>query len=182
MNGLSTSGYRVFLLVCVCVDLASAQVLEPGQRLRVATDSLPGDPVVGELLRVGEDSLVLLHGGSPLTLSRSSISEIEVATGTHRHTLRGALVGSLAVGVALGQDMLRKPGQCSGSGNYGQLCALFLTGAMAGGAALGAVIGAAIRHDDWSRVSFDGVHAGIVKSAHRRRTILLAISFRPLRW
>ena len=68
---------------------ATAQVPEPGQRVRIWAGDLAGDPWVGEVLRIEEDSLVLLRDGAPWSLSRSSIASIEVASGTHRHTLRG---------------------------------------------------------------------------------------------
>lgn len=179
MKALGTCRYLMPLAFCIFTPSVAAQTLEPGQRVRISTRDLGSAPLVGEVVRVEQDSLVLQSDGAPWSLARSSIVGVEVASGAHRHTLRGALVGSLAVGAALGQDMLRKPGQCSGSGNYGQLCALFLAGAMVGGAVVGGIIGAAIRHDDWISVSLEAPHAWSPGRTHLLAPLLVAISIRP---
>jgi len=179
---MNTLGSRCFLLSLLCnvlVSPAAGQEVEPGQRVRVTAADLTNGRLVAEVVRVDGDSLVLRRDGAIRALPRSSIEAIEMASGSHRHTLRGALVGGVTTGIVLGQDMLRTPGQCSGSGNYGQLCALFLAGAMAGGAVAGAIIGTAVRHDDWVSLSLDTSHAGLVGSPHYRRTMLFSVSIRP---
>lgn len=72
----------------------------------------------------------------------------QAAPSRHHHAVTGAVVGGLAAGVIVGQDMLRKPSQCRGSGNYGEMCAWILAGSVAAGALVGATIGYFIRHDD----------------------------------
>lgn len=77
----------------------------------------------------------------------------QTAPTRHHHAVTGAVVGGLAAGVIVGQDMLRKPSQCRGSGNYGQTCALILGGSVVAGALVGATVGYFVRHDDRVAVS-----------------------------
>ena len=147
---------RVLILVLACLvwtQMATAQELVPGQRLRITGPKPEPNKMVGKLVWADQDSLVLESDGSVWALPRSDIALIERHAGRHGHTIAGALIGGLAAGVIVGQDMLRKPGQCRGSGNYGELCAYFLAGSVVGGAGLGALVGVAIRHDDWIPVS-----------------------------
>lgn len=171
---ITPAGRRCLLAIIFALEPVpgAGQSPEPGQRVRVTAPELSGGSVVAEFRRFDGDALVIERDEVLRTLPRASITSMEVSTGRHRHVLAGALVGGGAVGVVLGQDMLRKPGQCSGSGNYGQLCALFLTAAIAGGAAAGAIVGAFVRHDDWISVSFDAAHAGAAPGPGRHRLVL----------
>lgn len=66
--------------------------------------------------------------------------------GERNHDVRnGMLIGGVAALLLVGQDMLRNPQQCRGSGNYGQVCAAILTGSTLGGVAVGAAIGFLVR-------------------------------------
>jgi len=95
------------------------------------------------------DSLVVLLGTQRRVIPVESVESVERVSGRHGHTVRGALIGGLAVGGVVGAGMLSNPQQCRGSGNYGQLCAVLLGATTLGGAAVGALIGTLIRHDDW---------------------------------
>ena len=151
MVGLvGTTGRFIPLLLCfLWTPAAMAQVLTPGQRIRVTTPEYQRERFVGELLRLDQDSLVLESDGERRALSRPVVTLVETFGGRHGHTKRGALFGGLLVGVAGALEWNRNPSQCEGSGNYRQVCAIVLVGAVLAGAGLGALVGTAIRHDDW---------------------------------
>ena len=142
-------------LCFVWTPVATAQVPRPGQRLRITAPTFQTGHVVGGLVRLDRDSLVLERDGQPWAVPRELVTRAETFNGTHGRALRGALIGGLAVAAFLGQDMLRNPSACEGSGNYGQLCAILLVGSALAGAGVGALIGTAIRRDDWIEVSLE---------------------------
>ncbi len=145
-----TSGWLIPLLLCfLWTSTATAQLLTPGQRIRVTAPEYQSERLVGELLRLDRDSLVLESDGERRALSRPVVTLVETFGGRHGHTGYGALIGGLLVGVAGGLEWRRNPSQCQGSGNYEQVCAIVLGAAVLAGVALGALIGTAIRHDDW---------------------------------
>ena len=175
-------GFRWCLLPLVIALLpppVRAQTPDPGVPVRLTSTAPAGDRLVADLVRIDQDSVVVERGGAYWAFPRWAVTDIEVLGGEHRHTLRGALVGSLSVGVALGQDMLRKPSQCEGSGNYGQLCALFLVGAMAGGAVVGALVGAVVRHDEWVSVSLETTDTASGATRDLHRPPLMMVVFTP---
>ena len=131
----------------------AAQALEPGQRVRLAAPSMGLERFEGRLVRLDGDSLGVMAGDGLRTVPRSAVSGLERYDGVGRRTGRGALVGAAVVAAFVAQDILRKPEQCRGSGNYGQRCTAVLTLSTAAGAGLGALIGAAIRHERWVPVS-----------------------------
>ncbi len=157
------------LLYVLWTPAAAAQVLTPGERIRVTVPEVRLERLVGKLLRLDQDSLVVESKGRRWTLPRHGVTELETSGDRHRHTWRGALIGGLLVGGFVGQDMLRKPGQCQGSGPYGALCVAVLTGSFLAGAGVGASVGTVIRHDEWIPVSLGS--AGLSPPASARRSV-----------
>lgn len=168
MVGVRRSSSRLIpVLLCVLwTPGAAAQVLTPGERIRVTVPEVQLERLVGELLRLDQDCLVVESKGRRWTLPRHGVTELETLGGRHGHALRGALIGGLLAGGFVGQDMLRKPGQCEGSGPYGERCVAFLAGSFLAGAGLGALVGTAIRHDEWRPVSLGSAGLG-PRSARR---------------
>lgn len=130
---------------------ASAQVLTPGERIRVTVPEAQLERLVGELLTLDQDSLVVESKGKRWTLPRAGVTEVERFGGTHGHTGRGALIGGVLVGGFAGLAVLSNLGQCEG--DYGALCTAFVTDSFLAGAAVGALVGTLIRHDEWIPVS-----------------------------
>ena len=152
--------HRVVAIACFLLpavaSTATAQVITPGQRIRITAPERQLEGIRGELLRLDQDSLVLASDGQRLSLPRNIVT-VETFGGRHGHALIGALIGAAAVGVAGAVEWRSNPSQCQGSGNYEAICAMALGAAVLGGALLGTLVGAVIRHDDWMPVSLDSV-------------------------
>lgn len=157
--GTASRGFVNRCLPPVCLlllwtQVAAGQELAPGERVRVTTTGPEPVVAVGQLVRLDGDSLGVETAGGRLTMSARDVI-VERSEGYHRHTLAGAGIGALLVGGVLAFDYRRSPGQCEGSGNYGQLCAIVLALGVVAGAGLGALVGTAIRHEDWLSISLD---------------------------
>lgn len=129
-----------------------AQGLEPGHRIRVTAPSVLGERQVGQLVWVDVDSLVLASeaGTAPQrwVFPPESITRLEASQGRHGHPGRGFLIGA-GVGLIGGLMGISGEGTCTGSGNYGELCAMLVVGSTLGGGLLGLLIGAAARTERW---------------------------------
>ena len=142
-----TSGRLIPLLLCfLWSPVATAQVLTLGQRIRVTTPEYQRERFVGELLRFDQDSLVLESDGERQALSRPVVTLVETFGGRHGHAGYGALIGGLLVGGSIGIAWIADPSGCDG---YESICAVSVSAGALAGAGLGALIGTAIRHDDW---------------------------------
>lgn len=87
--------------------------------------------------------------------------------GTHNHAVGGAVLGGLLGGIIVGQDMIRKPSQCQGSGNYGQMCAAIVIAGVASGSILGALIGRRIRHENDLNLSVAATPTGLSPGSYQ---------------
>ena len=153
-----TSGRLIPLLFCfLWTSTATAQVLTPGQRIRVTAPEYQSERLVGELLRLDQDSLVLESDGERQALSRPVVTLVETFGGRHGHTGYGALIGGLLLGGAAGLAWQQNPQDCRDSD--AAICTVILGAAVLVGAGLGALIGMAIRHDDWIPLSSGSVGA-----------------------
>jgi len=129
-----------------------SQALEPGQRIRVTAPDVLAERQVGQLLWLDVDSLVLGSVSAPITqrwvIPPESITQLEASEGRHGHAGRGFFLGA-GVGLVGGLIGISGQGTCTGSGNYGEMCAMIVTGSAITGGLLGLLIGAATRSERW---------------------------------
>lgn len=146
----------VALALLLAAGPASAQQLQPGQRIRVTAPELKLERAVGELRWVDRDSLVLDTPAAHLALPTGLVQQVEVSRGRKGHTLLGTAIGA-GVGLAAG-FLLFAPGssECTGSGDYEEYCMWYRAGAMVGGAVVGALTGTLIRSERWEPIPLPG--------------------------
>ena len=144
-----------------------AQELPPlplGARVRVsvARGALPGlaerERVTGTLMRLPPDSLVVYDDAllASVAVHHNVIRQLELSRGVHGHAGGGALIGlavGLVGGVATGL-LLCSGGDCvDDDGNWtATVAGLLGLGGAAAGTGIGALTGALIRHEGWTRV------------------------------
>jgi hypothetical protein len=131
----------------------SAARPEPGQRVRVTVPTARPPSQTGTLVSLTSDTIVLRAAEADrLAFPLAAVTSVERSHGVRGHALDGAVyggqVGLIAVllGFAAGQWIA----------GDAQSLAVF-AGCMAGGA----VIGAAVRTEDWRRVPMHSAHAGL---------------------
>lgn len=133
----------------------SAQTPEVGQRIRVTAPEVLTERRVGQLLWLDRDSLVLAGADAApperWVVPAEAITRLEVFEGRRAHAASGFLIGA-GTGLAVGLIGISGDGTCSGSGNYGELCAIFVTGTTLAGGVLGLLIGAVVRTDRWNSI------------------------------
>ena len=129
-----------------------AQGLEPGQRIRVTAPDVLAERQVGQLLWLDVDSLVLESASAAVpqrwVIPPESITQLEASQGRRGHAGKGFLIGA-GVGLVGGLIGISGQGTCTGSGNYGEFCAIIVTGSTITGGLLGLLIGAATRSERW---------------------------------
>jgi hypothetical protein len=146
--------------------------LAVGNRVRLL--SADTGPIKGTLLALDDASLVLAsEDGARLTVGRDSITQLELGVGSHRHTLRGLLTGA-AVGVAVAISPIDADDCGMTSVNYCSRGDAIGSGIVA--AALGALVGWAIKSDRWAPVTLDvsGIDPASGRSAQVRLGVRLA--------
>lgn len=136
--------------------------LPVGARVRVQTQSAPGDWIKGVLAGADAESIALVPDGAPplgpnqLRLPRQAVTRFELVTGTTRHWLRGLVIGAV-LGVAMGFAIDVDPERCEFDDNYA--CSRGEAVALVGGtsAVLGAGVGAFFKKDVWTPVGLDAL-------------------------
>lgn len=134
-----------------------------GERVRLTYRPGPHARVerfVGRLTQANSDSLSVHGDDHSIVVPLPRVDQLEISRGQTSHTGTGALVGLIGGGVILGAIAASSASECEG------LCIgptepepLFLIGALVGGlggAAVGALMGSAIRVDRWEQVPLDG--------------------------
>lgn len=133
--------------------------LTEGARVRLVSATLPTDHQLARIISASNDTVVFRSDAYPVTrsLALRDIERIEVSTGSHRRTGKGALIG-IAIGVVGGAALGAATfSPCKGfcvlpetrAGDAGIGAAFFGT---LGGLA-GAVIGALHTEEDWKPVT-----------------------------
>jgi hypothetical protein len=114
------------------------------------------------VLEVQPDALVVrLGSGVPQRIPTSGLKRLEVARGRRGHVLQGALIGfvpGFAFGAYAGRAL-----DCSDQGSdCTELDAAVATGLMLGGlsAAVGGLVGLAVRGDRWQKVELSASRPG----------------------
>ena len=136
--------------------------LPVGVRVRIRTQSAPGDWIKGVLANADSGAIALVPEGAPplgpnqLRLPRESVTRLEIVTGTKRHWLRGLVTGA-ALGVAMGFAVDVDPVRCEFDDNYA--CSRGEAVGLLGGfsAVVGAGIGGLVKKDVWTPVGLDAL-------------------------
>jgi len=152
----------VFAAAAGAQDEPPTLELPVGVRVRIRTQSAPGDWIRGVLAGADSRSVALVPEGAPpigpnqLRLPRESVTRLEIVTGTERHWLRGLVIGA-ALGVAMGFAIDVDPERCEFDDNYA--CSRGEAVALVGGtsAVIGASIGALFKKDVWTPVGLDAL-------------------------
>ena len=144
---------------------APEAMVQPGSRIRILSPVFGDKKQTATVISSSPESLVfrLSSGSEPQTLSTSTITRMDISTGTRSHKLKGALIGlatGALVGGIVGYATYQKPTCKDPNGGFGCFGIDFGPGgdaAFAAGAAgilgtfAGMLIGA--RHtDNWTPV------------------------------
>jgi hypothetical protein len=131
---------------------AQAPAVEPGDRVRVTLEA--DGRIVGDLARFDEAELFLIDGRGGRSIRLDHIARIERRIGRNDYIGRGALIGG-GIAFALGGSFgaLVVTGLCEEASGCGEdiIPAILVVGGIAGagGALVGAGIGALASHDIW---------------------------------
>ena len=137
-------------MALLLVSPAQAQEPDPapllGQRVRVSTPS--GPSVTGRLVEQDGTRLVVSDAKGSLTaIPVADVSRLEVSAGRKSKALLGAVIGAA---VGLGVGLWAATTWCAESGCDNEAGGVLVLGA--GGAGLGALVGAAIKIEKWQPV------------------------------
>lgn len=152
---------RQLVIVLVGAMLGSplsltAQGLEPGQRIRVTAPEVFMERQAGQLVWFDVDSLVLASTNAQRWVVPSlAITQLEASQGRRGHAGRGFLIGA-GVGLVAGLIGISGEGTCTGSGNYGEFCAIIVTGSTLAGGFLGLLFGDIARTERWATIPLVG--------------------------
>jgi hypothetical protein len=161
-------------LVAMVTSQGTAQdVGHLGPRVRVRVWTPLNEPQVGTLIDLRRDTLLLeTEEADTVHIARAAVTRFEVSQGRRSHVGQGVLIGAVAAGATgylLGKG-LDHTSVCT-SGCEWAVAAPFA----AGGAVLGALVGALARTEHWQDVSADRFRLSV---APRYRGIGLVASAR----
>jgi hypothetical protein len=140
-------------LVLLALPL-EAWALESGARVRVTLLAREAPQVTGIVLAIPTDSLVVAAEPDSLarSIARLDIKKLEVSRGVHSNAGKGATIGALVIGVAVGLTVLNA---ASIDGTSKDSVAAGIAGGAVGaivGAGLGALIGSGSHREFWDDV------------------------------
>jgi hypothetical protein len=160
---------RIVPALCVCLATVPAnglfgQVprLEFGTRVRVTAPSIEGSPFIGVFISADESSLILdvADDRTPAwSVWLDAVESLEVSLGSRANTWKGMGLGALGGGL-LGAGFMgivcAVEGGCDADGatTAGWMAFGWIVGTGVG-AALGTIIGAAIRTETWQPVELN---------------------------
>lgn len=159
VSKMSKPAWILIYILCtqlgsVAMAPAAAQNLVPGDRLRIQTHAEPCRWVKGELVAVEDGNLAIRPDGTGTTmldLDIMRLSRIQISQGQRRHAGRGALIGGLTGFVFLGIGLTVGESDPDPYGALPSKGEILLVGTL-GGAAIGALVGLAIRTENWEEV------------------------------
>ena len=155
------------------------QPLSPGQRVRVTAPSLDLDKHTETFRALRGDTLVLESMWLPL----SEVARLDMYAGRHGHPWRGAAIGGVVGGAVGFISYCVFAGTISDGSDFcaGETDEVYpyraLVLGIAGGALIGAAIGAAIKTDRWKNVPLDRLRVSLVPQRDGRLALGLAVSF-----
>lgn len=151
----------VLVLALGSSGAAKAQVLVPGERVRLVATEFGDEPQVGTVTAMRGDSITFRRESDSQihTFGLNHLSRLDASGGRHSHPVRGLAIG-LAVGGVAGaaagasstKDAFFGPGAGAAVGGA--------AGAV-GGALVGLITGALIRTERWNRVPLDQPRLGV---------------------
>jgi hypothetical protein len=170
------------LSLSVLVPLASLSPQEPppieaGSRIRVTAPDVGADKLVGMCVEVDATRLRVQaeEQASPLTISLTDVTRLEVSQGRKSHALKGLLIGSIVgvstgvvVGLVVAESCWDHEMECAAAG----AAVVSVTGALVG---LG--IGALSKSDRWEEIPLDRLQMSIVPQRDGRLGIGLSVVF-----
>ena len=168
----------IALFATTSSPLAAQEVpVEPGARVRVKAPPQQPDWVDGTVVGWESESLVLQpeEPGTPLTLARDQITELDVYDGRKGHALLGAGIG-FGVGVGwtvalLSNESICNPEETCDAGDWAKGIAIF-GGA---GAGLGALVGLLIKTDRWEAVPLERIRLSLTPVRDGRLAIMASV-------
>jgi hypothetical protein len=130
-------------------DVSSSVQPAVGSQVRVELDD--GRQVSGLVLELAAETIKISSDGTPITVQRAGVRHVQVRTGRSGNGARGAVIGTLVgiVGGASEPLKSRSSGVCHPGLGHCTRTGAIAAGAL-GGMAVGALIGALIKSDDWS--------------------------------
>lgn len=153
--------------------------LQPGARVRVTRPCSSSRPGIGELpcrltgrvVEIGADSLVVVAAGHLVgRYSLETIRQLQISVGPRTHGRSGAIVGTVAGGIAAYHTFLTggSTAICDRSANQdaassGACLGILALGALAG-AGLGGLAGGFIRTEGWDDLPIPETSLGVSRS------------------
>jgi hypothetical protein len=154
-----------------------------GSRVRFQAPSVIKGTVQGTVSEVDTESLLIsTDDRRPFRVSRSAITQLEVAVGRRRNARKGLIIGA-AVGATLLAivAMMPKDSYCPPDDLALQTClddrSQTLAVVLPAAALEGAGIGALIKSDHWSGVPLERVHIGVVPTRTKGLGLALSMTF-----
>lgn len=180
-----------FGLFCMFAKPLHAQIdrLHEGEKVRIYAPSLSSSRIVGTVGELSQDTVKIVTEKSILPVSIKTIEELSISRDKKNNAGRGALIGASSGGVILGvaavisNDLKNPceplPGYLCGSVEWRDsknlLKEIFF--GILGGAAAGALIGAAIPTERWEKKSLQ-VSVGQVSTIYHEPRISPTVSIR----
>jgi len=137
------------VLIGLLPNLAQAQRLEPGARVRVRPPcerDAPCDPIIGEFRSMQGDTVMIVDGNGEsrsLLLTRTTRFDLS-------HGMRGRWLEGLGVGLAAGMVAgFLATGLCKGANHGDPLCSFYYLFTLPPGLLLGGIVGAHYKTELW---------------------------------
>jgi hypothetical protein len=168
-------GLAILLLVSRS-DLRAQAPPDSGNRLRITSPQVPRGRTVGTLDRVTPDSIVL----AGLTISRSSISRLEVSAGRRSQWPIGLGLGAgggALLGAVTGTLLCLSPNDGEDDHDAAASCALELGGLGAvAGLIVGGIIGGLTHRDRWRSITLTNLR--VVSQLRSNGTLGVSLGLR----
>ena len=155
------------------------QLLHEGNaKVRVRVPSIKKKWMVGKVVKMTQDTLVILRGRSFYQVSRSSISNLEVNIGQYRNTEKGAAIG-LGIGVGIlalsAWDVHKADDESRGWAELGLILVAVPAAVLT--TLTGTIIGAMDKSDKWVKVSPQSLNLSLAPTSGKELRAALMFNF-----
>ncbi len=155
------------------------QLLHEGNaKVRVRVPSIKKKWMVGKVVKMTQDTLVILRGRSFYQVSRSSISNLEVNIGQYRNTEKGAAIG-LGIGVGIlalsAWDVHKADDESRGWAELGLILVAVPAAVLT--TLTGTIIGAMDKSDKWVKVSPQSLNLSLAPTSGNGLRAALTFNF-----